>query len=833
MSVFTVALLAQLAAPARELAPVLAFPEPGLDDSAAYQGYQTRLFRDAAGNTLQVYLDRRQGRVVHLWADAENESVGFTARAPGDSTVALRWGGAGATAGRAGRARTLEYRLVAEAPHVHLGWFLLGSMRVERDFQYERRHRAPFADPPFTLPEAERLLAALGRLPAATRRRHLALLRAPDVATLRARLHPTVTTRAGATAWVARAVQPSLDGRDTLALEVRVDPRQVAAARAGDSLSLRARSGAQVPFTVRVTTTGRALTPLAREEIFTPEFLAFLAAAQPAAGTPSGGAPDSAAVRARWLERQVRGVELLVSHEKLMAGLPTYATYFGRDMLVSALMMRDIWRDQMLEFAIGAALRRLSPTGQVSHEEALGGQAVREAAAEYAALVDAHLRAAAGGDAGADTLLARAAAVLRDHRRTRENYHMIDDELQFAVLTARWIADPDVPAARKRAFLRDSSDGGGTRLTRLLRELALVSQMTAAYAGDQTATNLISFAPREPDRDAAPGAPARWASTSWRDSGAGYANGRYAMDVNAIWAPHALEAVGRILAELRALGYSPDSLAARVPELAATAPLGRYARDSLALRAAADAWWGAERHFLVRLPAEEVRSRVAARLAALPAAERAHWTGVLAATGADRDSLTFLALALDADGRPIGVANTDPATRLFLGDRPARPGAPDAGAMAGVLRDVRLVVRPYPVGLFIDRVGPVVANDAYAPPTVWAAFERDRYHGPRVAWGREVNLFLLGAAGRAAAAGATPGGGAPADPARAAYVRELRDAAARVVAAVEASGFQSELWSYDFVNGRPTPVRYGSGADVQLWSTTDLAVQFALARLGW
>jgi hypothetical protein len=584
---------------------------------------------------------------------------------------------------------------------------------------------------------------------------------------------------------------------------------------------------------VRVTTTGRALTPLAREEIFTPEFLAFLAAAQPAAGTPSGGAPDSAAVRARWLERQVRGVELLVSHEKLMAGLPTYATYFGRDMLVSALMMRDIWRDQMLEFAIGAALRRLSPTGQVSHEEALGGQAVREAAAEYAALVDAHLRAAAGGDAGADTLLARAAAVLRDHRRTRENYHMIDDELQFAVLTARWIADPDVPAARKRAFLRDSSDGGGTRLTRLLRELALVSQMTAAYAGDQTATNLISFAPREPDRDAAPGAPARWASTSWRDSGAGYANGRYAMDVNAIWAPHALEAVGRILAELRALGYSPDSLAARVPELAATAPLGRYARDSLALRAAADAWWGAERHFLVRLPAEEVRSRVAARLAALPAAERAHWTGVLAATGADRDSLTFLALALDADGRPIGVANTDPATRLFLGDRPARPGAPDAGAMAGVLRDVRLVVRPYPVGLFIDRVGPVVANDAYAPPTVWAAFERDRYHGPRVAWGREVNLFLLGAAGRAAAAGATPGGGAPADPARAAYVRELRDAAARVVAAVEASGFQSELWSYDFVNGRPTPVRYGSGADVQLWSTTDLAVQFALARLGW
>ena len=55
--------------------PVLAFPEAGLDDSAAYQGYQTRLFRDAARNTVQLYLDARLGRVVHLWADAENESA--------------------------------------------------------------------------------------------------------------------------------------------------------------------------------------------------------------------------------------------------------------------------------------------------------------------------------------------------------------------------------------------------------------------------------------------------------------------------------------------------------------------------------------------------------------------------------------------------------------------------------------------------------------------------------------------------------------------------------------------------------------------------------------
>src|SRR5262252_8307183 len=60
--------------------PVLSFPERGLDDSVAYQGYQTRFFRDASDNTLQIYLDGRSGRIVHLWADADDESAGLTVR---------------------------------------------------------------------------------------------------------------------------------------------------------------------------------------------------------------------------------------------------------------------------------------------------------------------------------------------------------------------------------------------------------------------------------------------------------------------------------------------------------------------------------------------------------------------------------------------------------------------------------------------------------------------------------------------------------------------------------------------------------------------------------
>lgn len=320
-----------------------------------------------------------------------------------------------------------------------------------------------------------------------------------------------------------------------------------------------------------------------------------------------------------------------------------------------------------------------------------------------------------------------------------------------------------------------------------MRELALVAQLTQPYASEPKPENLVSFAARDSGR---------WASASWRDSEVGYAGGRFAMDVNAIWAPHALRAMDEILATLHRLGLSSDSLERARP----------------ALRHAVETWSAAWRSFVVRLSPGEVHARVDARLAAMPGDERAAWRRILDVTHADRDSIEFLALALDGAGEPIPVANTDPATGLFL------------GGDSHTLRDVRLFGRAFPVGLFIDSVGPVVANDAYAPPAVWSAFDRDRYHSPHVVWGREVNLFALGTMNHIAAERG--------DPSRAEVARELESTLVRVLGAAHASGFHSELWSYEISRGRPVPVRYGTGSDVQLWSTTDLVVEYMLARLG-
>ena len=273
---------------------------------------------------------------------------------------------------------------------------------------------------------------------------------------------------------------------------------------------------------------------------------------------------------------------------------------------------------------------------------------------------------------------------------------------------ARYLRDPRIASERKRAFLASRRD-------LLLRNLAYVARAAAPYAERPDATNLVGFAPRDEGR---------WMSASWRDSGAGYGNGRFAMDVNVVWVPEALRAGGTIVQALTDLGVAGDLESAGVPVATAWA------------RAAA-AWSDTERHFRVSLPPDEAKSRVRARLAALPQPGRAYWQTVFARLPNPTTPIEFLAVALDGVGQPIPVANTDVGTRLYV---------PEGLTAAQATALTRIVVTPYPVGLLVDGLGPLAANDAYASPDVWAAFDRDAYHSPRVVWGREVNLLLLGLA---------------------------------------------------------------------------------------
>jgi hypothetical protein len=799
--------------------PVLGFPETGLDDPAAYQGYQTRFFRDTKGNVVQIYLDARSGRVVNLLADAVDESVGFTVRDGSGKPARLEWGSGDAVISQDGDARTIEYQLIANAPQLRIGWILLGSMRVERDLGYSGRGLQAYDWPTFAVHEEDELVANLDRLEPAEKQRQLGMLGTGFVSDLRARLQPDIVTTGVFAGRGLTATKTTLDGKNTLQLEIVPDPRDASLVVNLPVVEVRALTNRPIRLTVRVTTDGPSLDPLAREQIFNASFLRFLNDARLAAdrARSSRTARDVATVtRYRLLERDVRGTELLSSKQKLMAGLPNYATYFGRDMMMTSLMMQPVWTDAMPEFVIASALRKLGPEGDVSHEEALGGQAIRENAAEYNAHMAEYFRLRGRSTSAADTALRNARALLSNLQTVRENYHMRDDEFQLPVVVARYLTNPAVSAARKRAFLMDASDGRGPRLNLLLKELGLVATLSAPYARNPIVENLIA----SPRLDAT-----HWRSISWRDSNAGYANGRFAMDINAIWVPQALRSMSDIFASLRTIGFTPQQLSSRLPGGFAGSVLADYMRDPTSLSRALENWNGAVKHFVVTLSPEQIRPAVQQKLAWLPANERAYWADVLAKTHADSSSLTFLAISLDSAGKPIPVVNTDPATWLLLRD--ASDVTP--ASLNAVKRDVSAIVRNYPVGLFADGLGPFVANDAYAPQSVWEAFKTDTYHSPRVVWGREVNLIFLGLANQIN--GAQSASANSDDIKR--YVDDLRSALRRVYDAVEASGLKhNELWSFEIENGRLKPIRYGASTDVQLWNVTDLAVQFVLRPLG-
>lgn len=790
--------------------PVLEFPDSLLDDPAAYEGYATRFYRDARGNAFQIYQDRRTGRVVHLWADGANASAAFTARDTLARPVAVGWAEGGVAAELDGSRRIMRYRILSPVGALEIGWFLLGSMRQERDFQYWGWHLRPYGGEEFVLAELVEMVDAMERIPLGERAAHLALLDAGDLTEVRSRLTPRRSLAQSDTTWSAVIEQTSVDGKARLTLELRGDRRTSMARFAYGVLSVRAREPGPLVLEVILTTDGPSLTPLTPDRLFNDAFRAFYARRQRIADSlRRTGAQEQIAAFHR-LEREVRGLELVSYEEKLMAGLPNFATYFGRDMMMAALMLEPITSGELQERVIASVLAKLAPTGDVSHEEALGGQAIRENAAEYVQHIRMWERNRGADPASAEEHLASARGLLQNLQRVRENFGMIDDDFQLPVLVARYLARTDVPAERKRAFLAAVQENGLRRLDALVRNLSLVSELARPYAERPTATNLVGF----PHRDAE-----GWLPGSWRDSRAGYGNGRFAMDVNVVWVPQALQATRLILAQLRTLD---------TPVRDTLAPL---LRDSARLEAAVRTWRSARRHFEVTLPPEVIRRAVADALQTMPAREAEYWQARLGDGHDTLEPLELLGLALDSLGRVIVAANTDLATDLFLNDYTSEVlnGTADPRQ---VLRMLDVFARRYPVGLLVEGLGPVVVNDVYADSAVRRRFREDPYHSPRVVWGREVNLLILGLARQLAAAYGGDGKlRREADEIRS-YVGALNRILAVTVEAAEASGLRhNELWSYRIDERGLRPVRYGTSSDIQLWNLTDLAVQFALDQL--
>ena len=805
--------------------PILEFPQPGLDDFSAYSGYKTKFYRDSEKNTLQISIDKNTGRVINLWADAANESISFSIRDTSGNPVEISWGSADAVNSVEGKMRYLQYSLISKSSHIDIGLFLLGTMRIERDFRYQNRYTLPLnSDTVFKQNELTDLISNIKRLPDKIQKEQISALNASAINTLYSRLIPSINYFQISSQKGILIEQPYFDGKYHLSLEISIRDKNTEMKLDKNMVHIKNSTGNPTELYIKIGTNSPALTPLTRDDIFNENFLNYYERNKSgyfsllARNNNLNGIEKDSLNKFKRMERQIKSLELLSSKEKLMAGLPNFATYFGRDMMMSALMMEPIWKVSMLENVISSVLKKLRPDGNVSHEEGLEGQAIRENAGLYNSLMNKYFSFQKIDEK--DSILLKAVEVLKNLSETTENYRMIDDDFQLPVLAAHYILHNEISSSQKISFLKRKIDNqaSSTVLSSLLSNLIYITNEVSDYIKNPDILHLVSFMK----------VGSNWQSASWRDSQAGYANGRFAMDVNVIWVPKALESLQVILNFLKENNFPLENLTRLNPAIR-NSMIEEFYNDPEKLKNGISLWQKAAKYFWVNLPENTVKNKIEEKMSWMPSEDRMYWEGVLKNNREEEHEIKFLTLSLDGKGKQIDIENTDPATSIFLNNFTA---AIIRGAISAdsVLDLIKVFTLHYPAGLFIDSLGVLVANDTYASKGIWETFKHDRYHSPYVVWGREMNLIFLGLSKNIL--DSYDKEGKLKDESLNDYVNNLKKVLKKVHFAVEKSGLKyNELWGYRIAGGRLYPQRYETTSDIQLWNITNLSAEYLMNQI--
>jgi hypothetical protein len=357
---------------------------------------------------------------------------------------------------------------------------------------------------------------------------------------------------------------------------------------------------------------------------------------------------------------------------------------------------------------------------------------------------------------------------------------MVDDDFMLAPLTADWLLDNE---GRTRApkFLAEKNATGQRQGDALVKNLTWVVERTAAFAADPKPANLVGIKEGR-------------MTGQWRDSEEGLGRGRYAYDVNAVFVPAALEAIDRLVKSGLIGTYLTDAQR-RTLQQAGTQH---------------DVWSRkAPPMFVVTLPAKQARDQITAYAAAVGVDAKQPLTALDSSL---RDqSLTFNALSLDANGKPIPIMHSDDGFALLF----TQPTA------AQLQRSIDALMRPFPAGL-LTPVGLLVANPAFADRDTQSRFGNSAYHGT-VVWSWQQAVLAAGLSRQLARRDLS-----------ADLRTRLQSARSQLWKAIDATNAlgSSELWTWSFAKGQYHPEAFGqqnAHADesnaAQLWSTVYLSFQ--------
>ncbi|HEU4960810.1 MAG TPA: hypothetical protein VFT56_10410 [Sphingomonas sp.] len=302
---------------------------------------------------------------------------------------------------------------------------------------------------------------------------------------------------------------------------------------------------------------------------------------------------------------QVRqALEFLSYREKYLAGSWRFDTYFGRDTLMSVRLLMPALQPGAVETGLRSVIERLSPAGEVAHEEDIG---------EFAILDH---RKMDGSNSDAPVY----------------DYKMIDGDFLLAPVARAWLVDDPRGRARATAFLAER-EGSTTVGARLMTNLRFVVDRATPFARDPELKHLIGLKPGIPVGE-------------WRDSNDGLGGGRYPYDVNAALVPAALDAA-RALYEAGLLApYLKSGDNAAFDALPHTLRIWREQAPGFFARTVTSA----DARAAITAYADKAGVPVKPALQALGTAP-----------------VRYNAIALDGDGSPVPIMHSDEGFALLFG----------------------------------------------------------------------------------------------------------------------------------------------------------------------
>ena len=483
---------------------------------------------------------------------------------------------------------------------------------------------------------------------------------------------------------------------------------------------------------------------------------------------------------------QVTSLSFFSYSEKLLAGGWRFLTYFGRDTLISALLLQPVLSTgagSAMEAVIGAALERINRTdGSVCHEETIG---------DYATFINLqnNITSTAGGF----------------------TYPMIDTDYYLPIAMSTYFqAQPGrvKPLLATKAGADDATNKNLTWGQLAYIGAQKIMNLTAAFEKEQSVANLLHLKPDQP-------------VGQWRDSNYGIANGRIPFDVNCALAPAALYAIAQLA---NITGVFPNNSVTKNWTAEAQARAQVWESKTLSFF----------QHNTTVSQAQTNLKTYVSKNTFYKGPTQAQSLSNYSSNG----TIIDYGISINSTATPdvIPISHTDTGFRHFLLN-----ATDDEQLTTFINASANAILRPFPAGLTTP-LGVVVANPALANDNVLTAnFTNSAYHGT-VVWSWQLSLMAKGFERQLERCNASS---APAFCADDGVHGALKAAYNRLWDVIDdnQSLLQSEVWSWTYKNSSgnatagafeyaplgvlppPPGVPGGTESDIrQLWSLTFLAV---------